>query len=72
MCPTITFDIGYCGEAKAIITFIDQNNIEHRREFLIQVYGEKPTCMQISVLGDTPHLIYATSSILSEMYENRK
>lgn len=67
-----TIDMGYRSESTMKITFIDQNRVQHERKYLIQVYGEKPTCMQISLLGDTPYLIYATSSILSEMYQAKK
>lgn len=40
-------DLGYRGTLRLTIKITDQNNIEHQQTFLFNVFGEKPTMLEL-------------------------
>ena len=59
----VEIDLGYRAQMRVTLKFTDQNNIAHRRDFEILVYGEKPTCL---IIRNTKqhNIIYSTTSDL--------
>lgn len=59
----IKLNMGYRGMCEIEIHFTDQNGIDHNRTLLIDVIGEKPTNLLLSIVGyKFNRVIYALSS----------
>ncbi len=60
----LLLDFGYRGECELQIWFTDQNGEQHWREFLISVIGEKPTILNVSVVG------YKSSKVIYTLFSD--
>jgi hypothetical protein len=43
----LEIDLGYRNDLTLIVRFSDQNNVTHKRIFLLRVFGEKPTTLTL-------------------------
>jgi hypothetical protein len=55
----VEIDLGYRNDLTMIVRFTDQNNVVHKRTFLLRVFGEKPTTFTLETRSA---MLYETNS----------